>query len=328
MRSFTKVSLILLFFTSVNAYGQTEWQRYDSYTSSNLNSVFSSGTAIEDGNNLLDHTSPFFSRFNGNIQFLDSDPNIGFAFGYHRAFGKVFKTTDAGITWEEIGKLFSVIFYGGYAIDENNIIAVGQAGNLMHTTDGGSSWTTQNLGGADLLEATFTTYEQGIILGDAGNIYRTNNGGSSWNNETLAPEHPSSECISNTFFGFICCEKGTEGNSAGNTIFNEPDEDASGKNSYAALLGDELIGNYPNPFNPSTTIAYRLNKQSQVTLQVFDITGRSIATLLKGETLSAGTHSINWNAIQSPGVQAGSGVYIYRLTVDGVSHTKRMMLVR
>ena len=100
----------------------------------------------------------------------------------------------------------------------------------------------------------------------------------------------------------------------------------------AALTGSALpegfaLGpNYPNPFNPSTIIPYQLAASSQVRLEVFNLLGQRIATLVDGER-SAGFHTATWHATDAAGRAVGTGVYIYRMTV-GVKHqTGRMVLI-
>jgi hypothetical protein len=83
-----------------------------------------------------------------------------------------------------------------------------------------------------------------------------------------------------------------------------------------------LNQNYPNPFNPSTAISYQLSAVSHVTLKVFDLLGREIATLVNSN-LSAGAHTVQWDASSQP-----SGVYMYRLEVNGASLTKKMVLMK
>ena len=100
----------------------------------------------------------------------------------------------------------------------------------------------------------------------------------------------------------------------------------------AALAGSVLpegfaLGpNYPNPFNPSTIIPYQLAASSQVRLEVFNLLGQRIATLVDGER-PAGFHTATWHATDATGRAVGAGVYIYRMTV-GVKHqTGRMVLI-
>jgi hypothetical protein len=90
-----------------------------------------------------------------------------------------------------------------------------------------------------------------------------------------------------------------------------------------------LSQNYPNPFNPSTTISFTLPSKSFISLKIYDLLGREVATLAS-EVLSAGRYTRQWNAMNMP-----SGVYFYRLQVypDAVgtgsySETKKLVLIR
>ena len=84
----------------------------------------------------------------------------------------------------------------------------------------------------------------------------------------------------------------------------------------------QLLGNYPNPFNPSTVIRYRKSEIGRIRLTVHDILGREIAVLTDG-VMPAGTHSVTFDA----GMRA-SGVYLVRLTSGSEVLTQTMMLVR
>ena len=84
--------------------------------------------------------------------------------------------------------------------------------------------------------------------------------------------------------------------------------------------------NYPNPFNPSTIIPYQLAASSEVRLEVFNLLGQHIATLVDGER-PAGFHTAMWHAVDGAGRAVGAGVYIYRMTVGVESQTGRMVLL-
>ncbi len=84
----------------------------------------------------------------------------------------------------------------------------------------------------------------------------------------------------------------------------------------------ELAQNFPNPFNPSTVISYQLSTTSLVRLDVFDMLGRRVTTLVN-EAQPAGTHSVLFNA-----ATLASGVYFYRLQAGNNVATKKMMLVK
>jgi hypothetical protein len=83
-----------------------------------------------------------------------------------------------------------------------------------------------------------------------------------------------------------------------------------------------LEQNYPNPFNPSTEIRYQVSGVSDVRLEVFDMLGRKVATLVS-ERQAAGSYQVNFNA-----VSFASGVYFYRLQAGAFVETRKMMLVR
>ena len=88
----------------------------------------------------------------------------------------------------------------------------------------------------------------------------------------------------------------------------------------------ELGANYPNPFNPSTMIPYQLATAMYVRLEVFNILGQRVATLVDGEQ-SAGFHTASWDATDAAGEGGGAGVYLYRLSGDGVQATRSMLLI-
>ncbi len=90
----------------------------------------------------------------------------------------------------------------------------------------------------------------------------------------------------------------------------------------------ELFENYPNPFNPSTTITFKLPESAFVQLQVFNSMGELVQTLLKNN-LDAGTHNILFNSeATGEGCCPASGVYFYRLIANNFSMTKKMLLVK
>ena len=84
--------------------------------------------------------------------------------------------------------------------------------------------------------------------------------------------------------------------------------------------------NYPNPFNPSTLIPYQLATPSPVRLEVFNVLGQRVATLVDGEQ-GAGSYVARWDGTDAAGGAAASGLYFYRLTVAGAHQTGKMVLV-
>jgi hypothetical protein len=93
-------------------------------------------------------------------------------------------------------------------------------------------------------------------------------------------------------------------------------------NSEKAPLHFELLNNYPNPFNPSTNITFSIPSKNFVTLKMYDIIGREVATLFSGE-LEAGEYLQQWNAAGFP-----SGVYFCRLQAGDFVDVKKLVLLK
>ena len=94
-----------------------------------------------------------------------------------------------------------------------------------------------------------------------------------------------------------------------------------------ALPQDFALGqNYPNPFNPSTIIPYQIPTTTHVRLEVFNLLGQRLATLVDGDR-PAGAHTAQWDATDAAGRAVGAGVFIYRLTGGGHTVSRRMVLI-
>ncbi|MCC6396217.1 MAG: T9SS type A sorting domain-containing protein [Bacteroidetes bacterium] len=83
-----------------------------------------------------------------------------------------------------------------------------------------------------------------------------------------------------------------------------------------------LLQNYPNPFNPTTTISFSLTHQTFVSLRVFDVLGRPVATVVS-EIMPAGTHARRWNA-----EALAAGIYICRLQTGAFSQSHMMLIIK
>jgi hypothetical protein len=89
-----------------------------------------------------------------------------------------------------------------------------------------------------------------------------------------------------------------------------------------------LLGNTPNPFNPSTTIRFTLAEPSVASLCVYDIAGRLVRSLVRSEPLRAGPHDFAWDGTNDEGNAAASGIYLYGLEAGAVRETRKMLLLR
>lgn len=95
----------------------------------------------------------------------------------------------------------------------------------------------------------------------------------------------------------------------------------------ALPLDPSLSQNFPNPFNPETTVEYDLPRSGEVSMEIFNIRGQKVAVLQQGH-VSAGHHLVSWNGVDQQGVQVASGIYFYRLRAGDYVETRRMTLLK
>jgi len=94
-----------------------------------------------------------------------------------------------------------------------------------------------------------------------------------------------------------------------------------------ALYEFALKGNYPNPFNPVTSIEFSLKHQAKIRLEIFDLLGRKVQTLVEGE-LSAGPHMVQWRGNDQSGRPVASGIYFIRYSGKGFNYCDKVMLMK
>lgn len=99
----------------------------------------------------------------------------------------------------------------------------------------------------------------------------------------------------------------------------------TGAGDAPALTG--LGANYPNPFNPSTTIPFTLAREGHAALRIYDVSGREIATLVDG-VRNAGAHTVRWDGTSDAGAPVATGVYFARLVAEGVDASRKLVLMK
>jgi len=276
------------------------------------------------------HGGTWYIVYNGggNIQALKkvffTSATTGFCVGGKGVTnGVVLKTTNGGVNWSEKSPAdLSRFLYSSYFINNYTGYVVGLSNNfkgmLYKTTDGAESWTKlvdTLTGGA--VDCSFTNESTGYLIASSNKIYKTTDAGLNFNIQIIPF---SSEGFSQIKFidehtGYVV---GTPGlimktTSGGTTFINYFGE---------IPLKFGLDQNFPNPFNPSTSINFQVPKKSLVVLKVFDLTGREIQTLVN-ESMKMGTYSVNFNAYN-----LSSGVYFYRLSTDEFVLSRKMTLIK
>ena len=93
-------------------------------------------------------------------------------------------------------------------------------------------------------------------------------------------------------------------------------------------LANELRQNFPNPFNPETTISFDLDDHAIVSLHIFDVTGQLVRELISGENYPAGRYEQLWDGKDNRGASVGSGLYLYRIQSDKFTAMRKMVLLK
>jgi len=279
----------------------------------------------------------------------------------------IWKTTNAGTTWERqrlsTGTTTTNQIYWSSMIDANTGWVVNYTPRPYMTTDGGATWTVQNLidaFGGFLYGIHMLNVNTGYCVGSSGRVYKTTDGGTLWDTVTVPTRsYAFYGCKFNTpMIGFVYGATGTtfftmDGgntwvtqNTAGATLYGgwlTADNKAFTVSSNAYIFKNtntlthsptvleepiptkyELAQNYPNPFNPTTTIQFALPKAGFVTLKIYDIAGREIMNIFNNQYTNAGVTKYLFDARS-----LASGVYFYSLIVDNQRiDTKKMVLIK
>jgi photosystem II stability/assembly factor-like uncharacterized protein len=296
------------------------------------------------------------------VKFLNA--NTGWIFAMTTNAGNtIWKTTDAGVTWgtQSTGTVDGRI-YSAKVIDANIIYAGNYVPKLIKSTDGGNNWVSCDntpMGSGYIYDLEFFDANTGIMTGSAGaRLCRTTNGGTSF--DTI-PTPTTSALYTSRWIdvqhGWIFGATGIAArtlnggtswdfyNTSGSTPYGSymkylDSVFVVGASGYVHKLNRNYTGiatwenripsayylsqNYPNPFNPTTTIKFGLPKSGSVSLKVYDIVGRLVATIFNNTPLNAGTVVYKFD-----GKDFASGVYFYTLFVDGSKvDTKKMILVK
>jgi hypothetical protein len=137
---------------------------------------------------------------------------------------------------------------------------------------------------------------------------------SSYDNQSV---YIAIRCVSNDAFVFYVDDFTVHSN--GGHVSNE--------DPTVPALQTSLNGNYPNPFNPETTISLSLKDTAPVKVEIFNLKGQLVKTLVN-ETLPAGNHNLVWKGVDNHGKAVSSGVYFYKMSTGKYSSTKKMIMMK
>ena len=272
--------------------------------------------------------------FNGAGIFYFFDANNGWSFyGSGQGFDPPFhilRTTDGGTNWiEQFTDNTKYSYNDMYFSDVNNGWIVGDSGKVLKTINGGENWAYVTNSGVNPNNRSKTVFflnanvgwisSKSTLPSNVPIIQHTTDGGASWTTQDPPIEDAfGSNAIFSIFFfdennGWLTADWGRICKFTGVTDIK--DEQSSNRDF-------QLYQNFPNPFNPATTIHFTIVNTQLVQLKIYDMLGDEIAILVNEEK-APGTYEAEFNASSLP-----SGVYMYKLLSGNFTTTKKMILLR
>ena len=237
--------------------------------------------------------------------------------------GGVFRSPTNVIQWTPCNSGITTSEIKAIGASDTNVY-VATDSSVYLSTDNGANWNTAETGlpsGTDVLCFAIDSIAgagNNIFAGTNGKgVFLSTDGGASWHDINTGMSNTT--VLTLTFNGttlFAGTDRGVWSLTVAGLITAVKRDAKEIPNRFS------LSQNYPNPFNPTTMISYQLPVNSLVTLKVYDVLGREVATLVNGRQ-SAGYHHISFN-----GANLSSGVYFYRLETGSYTNTKKFLLLK
>jgi photosystem II stability/assembly factor-like uncharacterized protein len=230
-----------------------------------------------------------------------------------------YRSTDYGTTWIQLSGVYSPLSF--YAA--NGVVYVGCNGpGVYRSIDNGISWTRLELGFTNLTVESMCALGDNVFAGTfSWGVFKSSDIGNNWVIDGLLQRVIYSQYVCDTLL--------YAGLAQGGIWYRSLSEitDVALETHSATPLSFLLQQNYPNPFNPSTSIQYAINSTQFVTLKVYDLLGREVATLVNEEK-PAGSYEIDFNVGRDSSPALASGIYFYKLQAGDFVETKKMILLK
>ena len=269
---------------------------------------------------------------NGGLNFDSTTINAGYTYdmyfkdaftGFVTADGRVFKTTNGGISW----------FFSLYLTSSRTFWKISFVGNkfgwvagfngegVYRTNDFGENWSIiyDSIKVKWMYGVCFINEDTGFIGGSYDRLFKTTDGGFNWTRENTSTNNNEFESIEfvNDTVGWTCSTGGVimHTTTGGQTLTGIANQTVNIAERY------ELYQNYPNPFNNQTKIRFEIPKYSEIRIVVYDILGKQKDIILDG-IYQPGKYEINYSS-----KDLSSGIYFYRMEINGeIKKTKKLML--
>ena len=254
------------------------------------------------------------------IQAIGIHPN-GYIFTANEMFNSnIYRSTNDGKTWDEV-ESYSLGSITQFAFELNNVFVsykyYGTGTCLMQSTNLGITWdyNKKDLHGT-IGTSLILPRKEHLYIGTDEGVFLTTNNGQSWKDYNDSTNNKTVLCMAVDSSGQLCAGTAKGVFLSINPVTSVKDKSNNTPSYYS------LYQNYPNPFNPTTKIEYSIPQTSFVTLKVYDILGREIATLVNEEK-PAGNYSIQFIA-----ENLSSGIYFYKLQAGKYNSVKKMILIK
>jgi photosystem II stability/assembly factor-like uncharacterized protein len=261
------------------------------------------------------------------IDFKFYDQLYGFACGGRFDIaGVIWRTTNGGGNWTPIDPQYAPAdqVYDIHFFDSLHVMGVGGDPDLygvgiIHSSDAGISWNYFEIGVFGQAHAvSFRTDNEGwAVVPTSENFVATYDYGVTWTYYSTPDSSRLYDLVfTDSLTGYAVGEEGVI------VKYKYQYPDFVNKDESGLVKDFILYQNFPNPFNPKTTISYNLSETGQVSLRIYNVLGTQVATLIE-EYKSSGNHSVVWNAENEP-----SGVYYFQMNVNGKLATRKMVLLK
>ncbi|MBN1186452.1 MAG: T9SS type A sorting domain-containing protein [Bacteroidales bacterium] len=277
--------------------------------------------STDDGNTWVE--IPYIQNVRNDVKSIAIDSNDDLFIG--TAWGDIYRSTDDGDTWnisyQYEGIIFEFVRVFALAVNsKDQIIAGNEYGYLCRSTDHGETWQDLfdfypyfvwkiEIDSNDHLFAT---------TGREGGIYYSTDNGETWNQIV-------DSLTTNVYVSAFAVDSKNRlfaGTNKGIVLRNRKPITLIHKVNYNIPTSCELGQNYPNPFNTSTTIAFYILNNSEVSIVIYDQLGKEICHLLN-KRLTAGRYEVKWMAAGLP-----SGLYFYQLKAGSFVRIKKLLLIK
>lgn len=236
--------------------------------------------------------------------------------GYTDPTKDLYRSTDLGHTWSALS-INPGSGWTAFCVDSSGVLHAGVQWNVYESTDDGLTWLSTNGLSGEQISTLFTGADNTLFGGTAYHgLFVSTDQGETWQLDTVGMG--GLQIVSMVYDSSVNYLVGTYG---GGVYRSQIVTDIGGGDDFR-IRQFALSVNYPNPFNPTTTIEYSVLKAGHVEIVVCDLLGRVVA-VLEDRYQSPGSHSVAWRPQDMP-----SGIYSYTLRSNGLSETRKLLYIK